>query len=864
MGLFWKKHVEEKPVEGMQEWKGQLSGGRPDPGNGTKGLYRRRPWIFWGIVVSLLGASALSAFYGLFHSYAVKSGYQVIENATNIDWLYQNTFLLYRDLYNLKTQSVSEYSEIFLEVEEGYEWLADTGLLNQYEDSEEFWNGKDVDLEEDPGQEGNIAGDGPDEPDGEDLSGKEPQEGNQNQGIDPGRDITAKGEIPEKDSPYGKSMPQEAYYSVRDEILNLNGYFQSLENGFSGLNSNYGYVIRDNLTGEYVTNMSEKDIRDSLQDQYFLLSFVFDGAGQVSIGEEIHGNDAEQIRKMAYEVVRDNTLIQHMENNMDQFQRYGTISGPRDCTVTYAVSQQAWEKRMSGHTYPTQRWVTVDYASGLGYLEYMESHAYGDSVYSALIRDELVGILMLCILAAFLLGCFLPVLGSTKPWRNEKICSFSLEVLLGAGMAVFACCFFVIHMATAVISGSMQEAMINYMGAPYEVAALLVMILNLSVLTLYFFCWWYFGVCARAIWGMGIKGYIRQRSLVYRFFPYIKGRCLQAYRAVEHMDLTRNAHRSILKIVILNAAVLFVISLLWFGGLGITVVYSVILYLALRKYVSDIQKKYSLLLKAVDAMAEGNLNVSLHEDLGIFEPFKPQVYKIQNGFKKAVEEEVKSQRMKAELITNVSHDLKTPLTAIITYVNLLKDENITPDQRREYLDTLERKSLRLKVLIEDLFEVSKATSQNMTLNIVDVDIMNLVKQVAFELGDKLEAAALDLRMNLTEEKVILPLDSQKTYRIFENLFGNIAKYAMPGTRVYVNGFRIDDMVVITLKNISAQEITVDSSELTERFVRGDVSRNTEGSGLGLAIAKSFTELQGGKLELEVDGDLFKVTTTWHV
>ncbi len=170
----------------------------------------------------------------------------------------------------------------------------------------------------------------------------------------------------------------------------------------------------------------------------------------------------------------------------------------------------------------------------------------------------------------------------------------------------------------------------------------------------------------------------------------------------------------------------------------------------------------------------------------------------------------------------------------------------------------------MKVLIEDLFEVSKATSQNMTLNIVDVDIMNLVKQVAFELGDKLEAAALDLRMNLTEEKVILPLDSQKTYRIFENLFGNIAKYAMPGTRVYVNGFRIDDMVVITLKNISAQEITVDSSELTERFVRGDVSRNTEGSGLGLAIAKSFTELQGGKLELEVDGDLFKVTTTWHV
>lgn len=226
--------------------------------------------------------------------------------------------------------------------------------------------------------------------------------------------------------------------------------------------------------------------------------------------------------------------------------------------------------------------------------------------------------------------------------------------------------------------------------------------------------------------------------------------------------------------------------------------------------------------------------------------------------------EVKSQRIKTELVTNMSHDLKTPLTAIITYVNLLKNEKPTEEQREEYLQILERKSLRLKSLIEDLFEFSKANSQNITLNIMDVDIMNLIKQVSFEMSDKISAAGLDVRMNLTEEKVILPLDSQKTYRIYENLFVNIAKYALPGTRVYVNGFRLDDRVIITLKNISAQEITVEASELTERFVRGNASRNTEGSGLGLAIAKSFMELQGGTLELEVDGDLFKVTTTWYV
>lgn len=330
------------------------------------------------------------------------------------------------------------------------------------------------------------------------------------------------------------------------------------------------------------------------------------------------------------------------------------------------------------------------------------------------------------------------------------------------------------------------------------------------------------------------------------------------------MDLTQNANRTIIKLLIVNGVILFGISCFWVGGFGITLVYSVVLYLILRKYVSELQKRYRILLKAVDEIAEGHLNVTINEDLGVFEPFREQVFKIQDGLQKAVDVEVRSQRMKVELVTNMSHDLKTPLTAIITYINLLKEEGTTEEQRREYLATLERKSLRLKSLIEDLFEFSKASSQNVTLNIMDIDIMNLIKQVAFEMSDKLGEAGLDVRMNLTDEKVILPLDSQKTFRIYENLFGNIAKYALPGTRVYVNGFRIDDTVVITLKNISAQEITVDSSELTERFVRGDASRNTEGSGLGLAIAKSFTELQGGILELEVDGDLFKVTTTWKV
>ena len=265
-----------------------------------------------------------------------------------------------------------------------------------------------------------------------------------------------------------------------------------------------------------------------------------------------------------------------------------------------------------------------------------------------------------------------------------------------------------------------------------------------------------------------------------------------------------------------------------------------------------------MLLKATNEIAQGNLNVTIEEDLGVFEPFKPQIYRIEEGFRNAVAEEVKSQRMKSELITNVSHDLKTPLTAIITYVKLLQEPGVTEEQRKEYLETLDRKSLRLKALIEDLFEVSKANSQNITLDIRDVDIVSMVKQVEFEMEDKLADAGLDVRMSMPEEKVIVPLDSQKTFRIFENLFGNIAKYALPGTRVYVNGFTAKDEVTIILKNIAAQELSASGEELTERFVRGDASRNTEGSGLGLYIAKNLTQAQHGEFQIQLDGDLFKI------
>lgn len=499
-----------------------------------------------------------------------------------------------------------------------------------------------------------------------------------------------------------------------------------------------------------------------------------------------------------------------------------------------------------------------------GYSFSYYDYSYENAVVEAYWTSGTSGIILMCLFGMICLGFLAPIPKRAEPWRENRVCAFPFEALCLVGIGAAAAADRVVALIAYTASGRTYKAAREYLGLGGQTADFLVDVLNLLVIALFLFAGWYLGICARAVRGLGIKKYVKQRSLIYRFFPFVKRKVIGGYEAVVHLDLTKDAHKTILKIVAANALILFFISCLWLGGLAVTVAYSLVVYLILRKYVSDLQEKYRTLFRAMNEIADGNLNGAITEDLGVFEPFRNEIYKIQEGLKKAVTMEVRSQRIKTELVTNMSHDLKTPLTAIITYVNLLKKGDVTEEQREEYLEILERKSLRLKSLIEDLFEFSKANSQNITLNIMDVDIMNLVKQVSFEMSDKISASGLDVRLNLTEEKVILPLDSQKTFRIYENLFGNIAKYALPGTRVYVNGFRIDDTVVITLKNISAQEITVEASELTERFVRGNASRNTEGSGLGLAIAKSFMELQGGTLELEVDGDLFKVTTTWHV
>lgn len=366
------------------------------------------------------------------------------------------------------------------------------------------------------------------------------------------------------------------------------------------------------------------------------------------------------------------------------------------------------------------------------------------------------------------------------------------------------------------------------------------------------------------------KEYFRTRILtcviLRKFWEFLQ-KHYRSFRAeLARTDLGGDMNKTLRKIIFINFCLVETACLLWGLGMVGLVFYFLALYLICKKALSKIQSQYAKLLEASNSIAQGKLNHTFEEDFGVFESYKEELYKIQDGFKNAVDEEVKSQRMKTELITNVSHDLKTPLTAIITYIDLLKEEGVTEEQRGEYIKTLERKSLRLKVLIEDLFEVSKANSGNVKLEQVPVDICNLMRQAYLEQEDKLQAAGLQVRFAVPDEKVILSLDSQKTYRIFENLYTNIAKYALSDTRVFIVLEKRDtpegEGVHIELKNISAQEISVNPQELAERFVRGDASRNTEGSGLGLAIARSFTELQGGSFSIETDGDLFKVVIDW--
>ena len=269
---------------------------------------------------------------------------------------------------------------------------------------------------------------------------------------------------------------------------------------------------------------------------------------------------------------------------------------------------------------------------------------------------------------------------------------------------------------------------------------------------------------------------------------------------------------------------------------------------------------YKLLLDGAKRMSQGDLSTQVDKDqlMGGFTEFATHLNALADVAVVAAQKQMRSERMRAELITNVSHDIKTPLTSIINYVDLLKNAE-SREAAEQYLEVLSRQSQRMKKLIDDLIELSKASTGNMPVDIQSADAVEYLNQAMGEFSDKLEAVPLTPIFEAPGEPVFMRCDSRLTWRVLSNLLSNAVKYALPGTRLYVDVTALQDTVLISLKNISRQQLNVSSEELMERFVRGDTARNTEGSGLGLNIAKSLMELQKGQLKLLVDGDLFKAT-----
>lgn len=276
----------------------------------------------------------------------------------------------------------------------------------------------------------------------------------------------------------------------------------------------------------------------------------------------------------------------------------------------------------------------------------------------------------------------------------------------------------------------------------------------------------------------------------------------------------------------------------------------------------------SILLKRIkeggEKIAAGDLDYKIDTKYmhGDFKDFAESLNNINEGLSVAINEKMKSERFKTELITNVSHDIKTPLTSIINYVDLIKKEKPENENIKEYIDVLDRQSSRLKKLIEDLMEASKASTGNLAVNLSVCEAGVLLSQTVGEFDERLNAAGLTPVVGIPESPVKIMADGRHLWRVFDNLMNNICKYSQNGTRVYLDVSEKDGKAKITFRNISKYELNITGEELTERFVRGDKSRNTEGSGLGLSIARSLTELQGGELKIDIDGDLFKVTLTF--
>ena len=455
------------------------------------------------------------------------------------------------------------------------------------------------------------------------------------------------------------------------------------------------------------------------------------------------------------------------------------------------------------------------------------------------------------ILFIYIIMNSLEVEESINPYRTIKNWKL-LTVIILIGLT----CFVFIGVSTGtgifVITGELQNVLARH-GVAYGTS----ISYGLYFFSMFIF-YFLFSMLCFTVKYMFMNGmnYFKNNTCTYALYEKTK----ELGNRVTEFDLKDNINQDILKFTICNALLVIVLYVLSPSKTIFAIVYIMISFLYIRKQSMKVKNDYKNMLNFTEQLSHGHFDTEIENDLGIFNSMRDRLNNLKTGFEAAVKEETKSQNMKTELITNVSHDLKTPLTCIKNYVILLKNTQADETTRTEYLNQLEKYTNRLSNLIQDLFDVSKATSGNIDLHPIDLRLQALVDQSLAECIEVLESKDIQVIKNV--EDVVIHLDGDKTYRVFENLLTNIGKYAMPHSRAYIDIHEEEDYVSIIFKNMSEVEMNFSSEEIQERFVRGDKSRHETGSGLGLAIAKSFVVAQGGTFDIEIDGDLFKVIMTF--
>ena len=482
----------------------------------------------------------------------------------------------------------------------------------------------------------------------------------------------------------------------------------------------------------------------------------------------------------------------------------------------------------------------------------MADEAENYETYSKLMFPMLAGAIFGSVL--WLIGMvWLTVTAGRKP-KDEEIHlngfdRWYTEIAAGAVIGIW--------LAGTIISGTLIAN--SSLGYSHAVVTVIVTCLICGTYTMAWFLIGYLSLVRR------IKaGTLWKNSLIRTVLKWI-GKC-SGKLADFARAFSRNTAEKI-KVLLVGGAFLFLQFLIigcGFTGAGVFLIILLIVDAAAVIFIIRKADGLDLIMDGLKKISDGELQYKIKTDTltGKQKVMAEYINNIGSGLDAAVENSLKKERMQTELITNVSHDLKTPLTSIINYVDLMKRENPTDPKIQEYLRILDEKSQRLKVLTEDVVEASKASTGNIKLEMNDIDFVEMVQQVIGEFEEKFQEKNLTMMVHFTDEPSIIYADGQRMWRVLENVFGNVVKYAMEGTRVYAEISNRNKKVTFSLKNISAQPLNISADELTERFIRGDVARNTEGSGLGLSIAKSLTELQGGEFKLYLDGDLFKVMITF--